>query len=95
MREDRQISATRRNWHASCKDIIEPAQMCRCSEKAEEGCPMKSMFAQAATFVLSTAGALAILVGVIDQPQAAASITGTPAGPLVAAVMSPAVGPLV
>lgn len=55
---------------------------------------MKSMFAQATTFVLSTAGALAILVGVIDQPQAAASITGTPAGPLVAAVMSPAVSPL-
>lgn len=55
---------------------------------------MKSMFAQAATFVLSTAGALAILVGVIDQPQAAASITGTPAGLLVAAVVSPAVSPL-
>ncbi len=53
---------------------------------------MKSIYAQAATFVLSTAGALAILVGVIDQPQAAASITGTSAGPLVAAVMSPAVG---
>ena len=54
---------------------------------------MKTTFAQAATFVLSTAGALAILVGVIDQPQVAA-MTGTPAGPLVAAVMSPAVGPL-
>ncbi len=52
---------------------------------------MKSMFAQAATFVLSTVGALAIIVGVIDQPQAAASMIGTPAGPLVAAVMSPAV----
>lgn len=55
---------------------------------------MKTMFAQTATFVLSTTGALAILVGVIDQPQAAASITGTPAGLLVAAVMSPAVSPL-
>ncbi|WP_428632423.1 hypothetical protein [Sphingopyxis sp.] len=52
---------------------------------------MKSMYAQAATFVLSTAGALAILVGVIDQPQVAASVSGNLAGPLVAAVMSPAV----
>lgn len=29
---------------------------------------MKMMFAQAATFALSAVGALAILVGVIDQP---------------------------
>lgn len=55
---------------------------------------MKTMFAQAATFALSAAGALAILVGVIDQPQVAANVTGSPAGPLVAAVMSPAVSPL-
>lgn len=55
---------------------------------------MKTMFAQAATFALSAAGALAILVGVIDQPQADASVTGTSAGPLVAAVMSPAVSAL-
>ncbi|GGJ58841.1 MAG: hypothetical protein Q8Q79_11305 [Sphingopyxis sp.] len=55
---------------------------------------MKSMIAQAATFVLSTAGALAILVGAIDQPQVAASATGVHAGPLVAAVMSPAVSAL-
>ena len=55
---------------------------------------MSLMFAQATSFALSAAGALAILVGVIDQPQAAASITGTPAGPLVAAVMSPAVSAL-
>lgn len=55
---------------------------------------MKTMFAQAATFALSAAGALAILVGVIDQPQVAASVTGVPTGPLVDAVMSPAVGPM-
>ncbi|MBJ7440688.1 MAG: hypothetical protein JHD35_16915 [Sphingopyxis sp.] len=66
----------------------------RCSEKPQEGWIMKSMFAQAATFVLSTAGALAILVGAIDQPQVAASATGVHAGPLVAAVMSPAVSAL-
>ena len=55
---------------------------------------MKPIFAQTTTFALSAVGALAILVGVIDQPQTAASITGTPAGPLVAAVMSPAVSAL-
>ena len=55
---------------------------------------MSVMFAQATSFALSAAGALAILVGVIDQPQVAASVTGTPAGPLVAAVMSPAVSAL-
>ncbi|MBN8843640.1 MAG: hypothetical protein J0H88_10365 [Sphingomonadales bacterium] len=31
---------------------------------------MKTMFAQAATFAFSAVGALAIFVGVIDQPQA-------------------------
>jgi hypothetical protein len=30
---------------------------------------MKSMFAQAATFAFSAVAALAIFVGVIDQPQ--------------------------
>ena len=30
---------------------------------------MKTMFAQAATFALSAFGALAIFVGVIDQPN--------------------------
>ncbi|UKK83491.1 hypothetical protein L7H23_13080 [Sphingopyxis sp. BSN-002] len=30
---------------------------------------MKTMFAQAATFALSAVGALAIFVGVIDQPN--------------------------
>ena len=55
---------------------------------------MKTMFAQTATFVLSTAGALAILVGVIDQPQIATSLTGAPAATLVDAATSPAVSPL-
>ncbi|MDO9368235.1 MAG: hypothetical protein Q7T68_06670 [Sphingopyxis sp.] len=82
------------NWHGFCIVYDEPAQIVPVQRKPQEGSIMKSMFAQAATFVLSTAGALAILVGVIDQPQAAASIIGTSAGPLVAAVMSPAVGPL-
>lgn len=36
---------------------------------------MKTMFAQAATFAFSAVGALAILVGVIDQPQVAAATT--------------------
>ena len=39
---------------------------------------MKTMFAQAATFALSAAGALAILVGVIDQPQVAATSPAPP-----------------
>ena len=55
---------------------------------------MKPMFAQAATFALSAAGALAILVGAIDQPQVAASAAGVHVSPLVAAVMSPAVSAL-
>lgn len=56
---------------------------------------MKTMFAQAATFALSAAGALAILVGVIDQPQVAVSATGHPVGALaVTAAASPAVSPL-
>jgi predicted RNase H-like nuclease len=55
---------------------------------------MKTIFAQAATFALSAVGALAILVGVIDQPKVVANVTGSPTGPLVAAVMSPAVSPL-
>ena len=36
---------------------------------------MPVMFAQATSFALSAAGALAILVGVIDQPQVAAATT--------------------
>ena len=40
----------------------------RCSEKGKVE-PMKTMFAQAATFALSAFGALAIFVGVIDQPK--------------------------
>ena len=55
---------------------------------------MKTIYAQAANLVLSTAGAMAILVGVIDQPQVAANVGGAAVGPLVAAVMSPAVSPL-
>lgn len=55
---------------------------------------MKTMFAEAVTFALSAAGTFAILVGVIDQPQIAVSISGSPAGPLVAAAMSPAVSPM-
>jgi hypothetical protein len=54
---------------------------------------MKTMFAQAVTFALSAAGALAILVGVIDHPQIAVSATGHPVGTLaVIAAASPAVG---
>ncbi|MGL3820058.1 hypothetical protein [Sphingopyxis sp. R3-92] len=55
---------------------------------------MSVMFAQATSFALSAAGALAILVGVIDQPQIATSITGAPAATLVGAATSPAVSPL-
>ncbi|MGV1684303.1 hypothetical protein [Sphingopyxis sp. NJF-3] len=56
---------------------------------------MKTTFAQAATFALSAAGALAILVGVIDQPQVAVSATGHPVGALaVTAAIAPAVSPL-
>jgi len=41
---------------------------------------MKTMFAQAATFALSAVGALAIFVGVIDQPQSLYNIAAaTPA----------------
>ncbi len=55
---------------------------------------MKTTFAQAATFALSAVGALAILVGVIDQPQVAFSAVH-PAGVLaVTAAASPAVSPL-
>jgi hypothetical protein len=38
---------------------------------------MKTMFAQAATFAFSAVGALAILVGVIDQPQVVAATSPT------------------
>ncbi len=55
---------------------------------------MKTIFAQTATFAFSAIGALAILVGVIDQPAFAANADGAPAIGLVAAAMSPAVSPL-
>jgi hypothetical protein len=56
---------------------------------------MKTTLAQAATFALSAAGALAILVGVIDQPQVAVSAAGHPVGTMaVTAAASPAVSPL-
>jgi len=56
---------------------------------------MKTIFAQAATFALSAAGALAIIVGVIDQPQVALGVTGHPVGASgAAAAASPAVGPM-
>jgi hypothetical protein len=46
---------------------------------------MKTIFAQAATFALSAAGALAIFVGVIDQPQVAYNVAAvTPAVSLTA-----------
>ncbi|MDZ3830661.1 MAG: hypothetical protein U0S50_02445 [Sphingopyxis sp.] len=54
---------------------------------------MKTTFTQAATFALSAAGALAILVGTIDQ-SVAAQMAGSPTGALVAAAASPAVSPL-
>jgi hypothetical protein len=60
----------------------------------EEGSTMTMMFAQASSFALSAAAALAILIGVIDQPQIAVSISGSPVGPLGAAAMSPAVSPM-
>src|SRR3546814_16996809 len=39
---------------------------------------MKTIFAQAATFALSATGALAIIVGVIDQPQSPPAPPDTP-----------------
>lgn len=45
---------------------------------------MKTLFAQTATFALSAVGALAILVGVIDQPHVLYD----------AAAATPAVSPL-
>ncbi len=56
---------------------------------------MKNLFAQAATFALSAVGALAILVGVIDQPHVLASDLGSVSTSYVmAAATSPAVSPL-
>lgn len=55
---------------------------------------MKTMFAQAVTFALSAAGALAIFVGVIDQPAFSAIAHGGPAIGLVAAAATPAVSPM-
>jgi len=53
---------------------------------------MKTTLAQAATFALSAVGALAILVGVLDQPRIAASAAGTPTAMLAAAASTPMVG---
>lgn len=54
---------------------------------------MKTIFAQATTFALSATGALAILVGVIDQPKVAVDIAASPGGmALAAAAATPAVG---
>lgn len=56
---------------------------------------MKPIFAQTATFALSAVGALAILVGVIDQPQVVFGIAASPGGmALAAAAATPAVSPL-
>jgi len=68
VREVRQFSAAFDNWHASCSVLDEPAQNAPVQRK-QEGSPMKTMFAQATTFALSALGALAIFVGVIDQPK--------------------------
>lgn len=54
---------------------------------------MKPIFAQTTTFALSAIGALAILVGVIDQPKVAFDIAASPGGmALAAAAATPAVG---
>lgn len=56
---------------------------------------MKTLFAQAATFAFSAVGALAILVGVIDQPHVLASGLGSVAtSHVMAAATPPAVSPL-
>ena len=56
---------------------------------------MKTKIAQLVTFAFSAIGALAILVGVIDQPLALANGMGSPAAPFfMAAAMSPVVSPL-
>ena len=56
---------------------------------------MKTIYAQTATFALSALGALAILVGVIDQPQIAFGIASPPGGvSTVIAAATPAVSPL-
>lgn len=56
---------------------------------------MKTIYAQTATFALSALGALAILVGVIDQPQIAFGIASPPGGiATVIAAATPAVSPL-
>lgn len=56
---------------------------------------MKHMFAQSATFALSAVGALAILVGMIDQPHVAFDIPAYPGGMALAVpVATPAVSAL-
>ena len=57
---------------------------------------MKPIFAQTTTFALSALGALAILVGVIDQPQVAFGISASPGGlAIAAAAATPAVSQMV
>ncbi|MBJ7501653.1 MAG: hypothetical protein JHC57_17990 [Sphingopyxis sp.] len=53
---------------------------------------MQTKIAQAATFALSAFGALAVLVGAIDYPAAAA---GNPAIGLLVTAATPAVSPMV
>jgi hypothetical protein len=55
---------------------------------------MQMIQANATSFALSAVGALAILIGVIDQPQVAVGGTGLSVGPLVGAATIPAVSPL-
>ena len=56
---------------------------------------MKTKIAQLVTFAFSAVGALAILVGVIDQPLALANGMGSPTAPFfMAAAMSPTVSAL-
>lgn len=89
----RQFSVAGANWHDPCIVSDEPAQIVPAQRK-QEGLIMKSTFAQLATFAFSAAGALAIIVGAIDQPAIAANVAGAPAIGLVGAASSPAVGPM-
>src|SRR3546814_16428030 len=79
-REVAPFSGLSGNWHGPCKDWCEPAQWRAGAVRTGKVEAMKTMFAQAATFALSAAGALAILVGVIDHPQIAVSPAGHSVG---------------
>lgn len=89
--EVRRFSALFGNWHTPCIVLFEPAQVVPGSQNRMK--IMKSMFAQAATFAFSAAGAMAILVGSINQPLFAANVAGAPAIGLVSAASTPAVSP--